>query len=192
MKVSPLHFHKVSKRRRKLKFLSTSLYVWPISIFLTPYYIADLNHPLAKYENVDPSKYAIDLNIYQVAYLHKILPGNQYRFQPEETAKKKIQSVKKTLLKKRNAKSNNTDSVVSNSDKQSYSERNVPDSISAQSKPVTSTPSKAHEVMKTEEPINKDYGKASQKDQKSENQIDHTSEVKSKGRESHFKLNSNI
>lgn len=87
--------------------------------------IGQYDDPLAKYENIDPSKYAIDLNVYQVAYLHKLLGGNTFRFQPEETAKKKIQTLKKNLSKKRSAKSVNTESMVSNSDKDSLSERKV-------------------------------------------------------------------
>lgn len=108
-----------------------------------PFSIGEFADPLSKYENVDASKYALDLDVYQVAYLHSLLPKNLYRFQPEETAKRKIQSVKKALDKKRNAKSNNTDSVISNSDKFSSSERMNPESSSMQSKVINSTPSKA-------------------------------------------------
>jgi hypothetical protein len=78
---------------------------------------------LHKYENVDASKYALDLNIYQVAYLNKLLPGAAFRFQPEENAKKKVQSLKKNLNKKRNAKSVKSDSAISNSERFSESEK---------------------------------------------------------------------
>lgn len=81
---------------------------------------------MAKYENVDASKYAINLNIYQILYLHKLLPSNNYRFQPEDYAKKKIQSLKKNLNKKKNTKSVLTDSLLSGSEGVSVSERNTP------------------------------------------------------------------
>ena len=82
-----------------------------------------MEDPLHKYENVDASKYALDLNIYQVAYLNKLLPGAAFRFQPEENAKKKVQSLKKNLNKKRNAKSVKSDSAISNSERFSESEK---------------------------------------------------------------------
>lgn len=81
--------------------------------------------PLTKYENIDASKNALELNLFQIAYLHKLLEGTNFRFQPEETAKKKIQTLKKNLSKKRGAKSMHTDSVFSGSEKQSVSERNM-------------------------------------------------------------------
>lgn len=87
--------------------------------------ICSYEDPLTKYENIDASKNALELNIFQVAYLHKLLEGTNFRFQPEENAKKKIQTLKKNLSKKRSAKSLNTDSVFSGSDRNSVSERNV-------------------------------------------------------------------
>ena len=132
---------------------------------------------------MDPSKYAIDLDIYQVAYLHRLLPGNQFRFQPEETAKRKIQSVKKGLIRKRNAKSNNTDSVISNSDKFSSSERNVPDSSSIQSKVVPSTPSKAKDNSELADQLGEGYSKTPQAQPKVQNESTKTSEAMPAGKE---------
>lgn len=81
---------------------------------------------MAKYENVDASKYAINLNIYQITYLHKLLPDSKYRFQPEDHAKKKILSLKRNINKKKNTKSVLTDSLLSGSEGVSASERNTP------------------------------------------------------------------
>jgi hypothetical protein len=89
---------------------------------------------MAKYENVDASKYAINLNIYQITYLHKLLPDNKYRFQPEDHAKKKIISLKKNLNKKKTTKSVPTDSLLSGSDKMSATDRNAPASKPSEKK----------------------------------------------------------
>ena len=102
--------------------------------------IGDFDDPLGKDSNYEVSKYAIELTPLQCAYLHKLLPGNGYRFQPEDTAKSQMSKRKN---KKKTAKSGLTDSVISNSDKMSSSERNVPDSSSINSKKISSTPSKA-------------------------------------------------
>lgn len=80
---------------------------------------------MEKYENVDPTTNALDLNIYQVAYLHKLLQGTTFRFQPEEAVKRKVQSLKKNLSKKKSNKSNYTESAMSNSDMDSMSNRNA-------------------------------------------------------------------
>ena len=103
--------------------------------------IGDFDDPMGKYDNIDVSKYAIELTPIQCVYLQNLLPGNGYRFQPEEATKTQMQRRKNK--KKKNAKSAHTDSVISNSDKLSSSERNNQDSVSMQSKKVPSTPSKA-------------------------------------------------
>lgn len=124
-----------------------------LRLIFTVFLAGDFEDPLAKYENVDVSKYALDLDIYQVAYLHRLLPENKYRFLPEETAKKKIQSVIRNLNKKKNAKSALTDSVISNSEMLSSSERNVQDSNSIQSKKLPPTPPQIATPVVTSPPV---------------------------------------
>ncbi len=104
-------------------------------------FIGDFDDPMAKYENLDLSKYSIELTAEQCVYLQKVLPKDEFRFQPEDATRAHMTRIKNR--RKKNAKSAHTDSAISNSDKMSLSERNIADSSSIQSKKVPSTPSKA-------------------------------------------------
>lgn len=76
---------------------------------------------------------------------------------PEETTLN--QMAKRKNKKKKNAKSVFTDSAISNSDKMSSSERNVPDSSSMNSKKRSSTPSKAVVPSELAESARESFGR---------------------------------
>lgn len=124
---------------------------------------------MAKYETIDVSKYAIELTAQQCLYLQKLLPKNEYRFQPEDTTRAHMTRIKNK--RKKNAKSAHTDSAISNSDKMSLSERNIADSSSFQSKKVPSTPSKAAAPSENHEPVKEDLQKEMGRNMDRENQL---------------------
>lgn len=104
-------------------------------------YIGDFDDPMANNDNVDISKYAIELTPMQCVYLEKLLPGTNYKFQTEDAARSQMK--RRLKQKKKQAKSALTDSAISNSDKLSSYDRRGEDYSSIQSKRMPSTPSKA-------------------------------------------------
>jgi len=49
---------------------------------------------LNKYENVDPSRHGLEMDVHQCAELHKLLQGTSFRFQLMDAAIKKVQTLK--------------------------------------------------------------------------------------------------
>ncbi|CAI2367098.1 unnamed protein product [Moneuplotes crassus] len=127
----------------------------------------NFDDPLAKYDDIDVSKHAIELNQIQCAYLHSLLPGNTYKFQPEESTKN--QMIRRKNKRKKKAKSGKTDSVISNSDKMSFIERNLPENNDIIKKKDSTTPSKAPVVKDRDEVFRNGF---EHEDKKSEENYD--------------------
>lgn len=89
------------------------------------------------------------MNQIQCAYLHSLLPGNSYKFQPEESTKN--QMIRRKNKRKKKAKSGKSDSVISNSDKMSFMERNLPENNDIMEKKDSTTPPKAPMVKERDE-----------------------------------------
>jgi len=113
---------------------------------------------IEKYKDVDPDKNALELNIFQVAHLHRILQGTSFRFQTEENVKGKLEKLKKDLTKQKSIKSVYNDSVSSFSDSAPM-KKSVPKpkkQTSNSAKSTTSIPANMKKCLKNLDEAKKD------------------------------------
>lgn len=85
--------------------------------------IEENKQALEKYKDADLEKYAIELNIVQVAHLNKLMLGSNFRFQTEEFAKSKQQKLIRDLNKQNTVNTKNNDSLSSFTESESVKKK---------------------------------------------------------------------
>ena len=88
--------------------------------------------------------------------MHRLLQGTNFRFQPEDHAKRKLQTLKKNLDKKRTTKSGKSESVISNSE-DVFSERTPSVSRSTQQKKPSSSKAPSKPELKVPDNLKLSY-----------------------------------